>query len=112
MTNANVFGIDELRRAVRILDSCNEGVNQCFSAVELLKLVEMQLRSGWDFYIDQWDGRQLKEALAGTPPNWKENDSRHRRHYFGTSGYVPVYADGSSPTDEREECEADEEVES
>jgi hypothetical protein len=86
-----LHGIDELRRAVRLFDNCNETFNQQFSPADLLLLADACVRSGWDFIFtpDQWDERQIAEALKGTAPNWREGGGR--------LGYTPVYLDGTVP---------------
>lgn len=81
-----LFGIDELRRAVRLFSNCNETFNQQYSAAELLLLADACVRSGWDFTPDEWDERQISEALLGTAPDWAET---------AWKDYVPKYLDGS-----------------
>jgi hypothetical protein len=83
-TNRN--GIETLRHAVKVLDTCNETFNQKYTAVELLKLVRIAGLSKWDIYPDHWSTRQIREALDfGTVPDWNDD---------GTPRY------GRSPEDE------------
>jgi len=90
-TTRKLYGIDELRRAVNIFSHCNETFNQSYSAAELLCLADAQMRSGWDFCPDEWNERQVQEALQGTAPQWVETAYHN---------YVAQYLDGSLATDE------------
>jgi hypothetical protein len=67
-------GIETLRHAVNLLAYNREDFNTRFTVAELLQIVEMQHKSGWDFYPDQWSARQIREALQGIPPQWDENE--------------------------------------
>lgn len=64
------FGIEELRLAVRMFNGCNESMNQCYSAEQLLTLYRVYARSNWVFTPDDWTERQRVEALQGIDPTW------------------------------------------
>jgi hypothetical protein len=69
----NEPGVERLRRAIGILDYCNETFNYRWTAAELLKIVDAHLRSGWDIFPDEWSEDQLRAAIDhGTPPTFKE----------------------------------------
>jgi hypothetical protein len=69
-------GVSLLRYAAQLFDQCNEGINQLFTAEELLRIASACERSGWDIYPDQWTKRQLEEAARdGTVPQWVETRS-------------------------------------
>ena len=69
------LGIDFLRRAVKVLDSNNEGFNQRYTADELLRIVEVMTRCEWLFYPDQWSGPQVKAALqCAIAPRWDDQE--------------------------------------
>lgn len=70
-----VTGIDELRRAVRLFDSCNESFNTTFTAEELLLIADALRRSDWDIYPDQWEEWQIDDAFDGHAPDWKEDET-------------------------------------
>lgn len=79
-------GISLLRYAAHMLDRNNEGINQRFTAEELLRIASACERSGWDFMPDEWTARQLEEAATkGTVPQWIENPE--------TTAYEAVYAE-------------------
>jgi hypothetical protein len=83
-------GIEELRHLVEIFNACNETFNDPFTAEELIRLYRVHLASGWDFYPDQWDERQVRDAIDhGIAPRW---DKRER----------PIHT-----CDHAEGCEAD-----
>lgn len=75
MKEKTTFGIDELRKAVKMLDACNETFNQQFSAVELLRLAKAQQASAWCFFPDEWSDRQVSEALEGIIPAWNDDET-------------------------------------
>ncbi len=77
-------GIDELRRAVRLFDRCNESFNTTFAADELLLVADALRRSEWDILPDQWEERQIELALLGIVPTWEDT----------ASGPVPTYMPG------------------
>lgn len=67
------FGIDELRRTVRLLSNCNETFNQRFTAAELLKLGDAYRRCGWDITPDAWSDDQVQGALNGNVPAFEDD---------------------------------------
>jgi hypothetical protein len=67
-------GADLLRLVVRNMDGNSEAFNQMFTAAELLQIFTMQLASAWDFSPDEWTTRQVREALAGKPPRWDDQE--------------------------------------
>lgn len=60
---SKLSGIDQLRHAVHVLDSCRESFNQRYTVAELVRLVNCMMASGWDFSPDQWEQEQLTDAL-------------------------------------------------
>jgi len=77
--------IDMLRYAVRLFDTCREGFNQRHSAEDLLKIASAMNRSEWEIYPDEWEERQVREAIdLGIAPDWKEDNVR---------GFIAAYKD-------------------
>ena len=69
-------GVEVLRRAVRVLDSCRESFNMRYSAEDLLKIVRACWLSDWDVYPDDWTPQQIKAALEnGTSPKFEETSA-------------------------------------
>lgn len=75
MIKLTLTGIEKLRRAVNILDGCNESFNQRFTQEQLLKLVEIHLAGDWLFTPDEWSEQQISEALAGIVPDWNHDET-------------------------------------
>jgi hypothetical protein len=70
-----VTGIDALRRAVRVLNQCNESFNQEYSATQLLSIVDALSRSTHDILPDQWTDKQIRDAIRlFKAPIWDENE--------------------------------------
>jgi hypothetical protein len=67
----SMSGIEHMRRAVRIFDSCNENFNQRFSPAQLLKLYDAYSACGWDITPDEWSVEQVSAALKGIVPRWE-----------------------------------------
>ena len=67
-------GADLLRLVVRNMDGTSEGFNDRYTAAELLRIFTAQLESAWDFSPDEWTSRQVREALAGKPPRWDDQE--------------------------------------
>jgi hypothetical protein len=65
-------GIEQLRKLVGIFNRCNESFLDPFTPEQLLKLYAAHVASEWDFYPDQWAARQVREALRGVTPKWRE----------------------------------------
>ncbi len=72
MAKSPDLGIDELRKAVRVLGGMNETFNQRFSAEELLKLCRACWASEWDITPDRWTEDQVQAALKGEVPRWED----------------------------------------
>lgn len=69
----SLAGIEELRRAVELLDRNNEGSNAGFSAEELLNIARACWASGWDVWPDEWTSQQVEAAAKDkTPPRFEE----------------------------------------
>ena len=65
--------VEELRRAVRVIDRMNETFNQRYTALELLLLMRACWISEWDFTPDDWTAEQRSRALSdGYVPRWEE----------------------------------------
>jgi hypothetical protein len=68
-------GIDELRRAVRMLSCVNETFNQQYNASDLLKIVDCWARSTHDISPDQWTEKQLRNAVCmNKAPSWDDKE--------------------------------------
>ncbi len=63
-------GGDELRLIVQNVNTTRDGFNDNYTTEQLIQIYRMQLASEWNFYPDQWTPRQVREALAGKPPQW------------------------------------------
>jgi len=69
------YGIDELRKAVKLFDNGNEGFNQRYTAEQLVTLWRAYRACSWDIPPDQWDAPQLHEALElGWMPVWTADE--------------------------------------
>lgn len=66
-------GVEELRLAVSNLDHTHEAFMDAFTAAELLQINRMLIKSRWEIFPDQWTKRQIREALAGAPPDWTDD---------------------------------------
>ena len=71
-------GADLLRLIVKNLDDCRESFLDRFTAIQLVKIGLVHLACGWDILPDQWEERQIREALRGKVPRWD-------------SDYKPIY---------------------
>ena len=78
MANHERTGAETLRLIVRNIGDCRESFNDRFTLDELIKIHLMFLECGWDIYPDQWEERQIKEALERKIPKW---DSMERPFY-------------------------------
>lgn len=68
---------EELRRAVRIVDSMSESFNRQYTALELMFLVRACWLSEWDITPDCWTPQQVARALLdGEVPRF-ESDGDH-----------------------------------
>lgn len=71
----SVYGISDLRRAVNLFNNCREDFNQQFDdPADLLKLWHAFSICGWDITPDQWEPRQIYEALKGIAPRWDDRE--------------------------------------
>lgn len=86
--DANDSGIEKLRRLVGIFDSCSEDFLDRFTREQLLKIYDAHMQCAWDLYPDQWSDRQVKEALRGVVPDFREAKPNERDL---VDGLVPVY---------------------
>lgn len=68
------LGIEAMREAVRMFGDCNESFNERFTIEQLMMIFDMQRKSGWTFYPDQWTERQVREALQGKTPRWSDDE--------------------------------------
>lgn len=68
------FGCDELRQIVKLMDMNSESFNQQYTAEELVRIFQMCMISDWDFLPDQWEEKQVLEALNGYIPQWDNNE--------------------------------------
>ncbi len=57
-------GADQLRRVVRVLDSCREDALDGFTPEELILLVRLCWRSEWDVFVDDLSADQVHAALT------------------------------------------------
>lgn len=67
-------GAEELRLAVSNLNATREGFNDQFTAAQLLQINRMLVLGEWDILPDMWTRRQVKEALAGVPPQFDDQE--------------------------------------
>ena len=74
--------IDQARRMVALFDTCRESFNTQYTLLQLSAICDAASRSSWDFFPDEWTSRQIREALRGIAPDWKED---------AKGAYVPVY---------------------
>lgn len=67
-------GANTLRAIVRNMDATRESLNDRFTVPELIAIYSAHLASEWDIYPDQWEERQLQEAILGKVPHWDANE--------------------------------------
>lgn len=106
-------GIEELRAAVAFFDTCRESFNMAtgdkdrdWTAEQLLKLWRAMRASGWDISPDQWTDKQLKQALRGIAPDFRQPTHVERALNLRAAdtvplidGYVPVYPSQKGSTE-------------
>ncbi len=66
--------IEHLRLLVRNFDGMNETFNQRFTITQLIALHRAWMLSDWDICPDEWEERQVWEALKGRPPTFDHNE--------------------------------------
>lgn len=66
------YPIDMLRGMVETLDHCNEGFLSDKTIPQLINIYHCWMRCGWDIYPDEWETKQVKEAMRGICPDWIE----------------------------------------
>lgn len=64
-------GAEEMRLCVSNMNHTMEGFNDRYTAAQLIQINRMLVASEWEVFPDQWTKRQVKEALAGKPPQWR-----------------------------------------
>ena len=67
-------GMEELRASVHGLNYCKETFLNRFTAEELLVICRMWAQAEWDFFPDEWEERQVQEALQGIVPRWDDSE--------------------------------------
>jgi hypothetical protein len=66
--------IDMLRHIVESFNSCKESFMDDKTIPQLMNIYNCWMRSGWDFYPDQWSPKQVKEAMDGIVPDWDRKE--------------------------------------
>ncbi len=66
-------GMEELRLLVNNFNYAPKEFNDRFTAEQLLQIQRMWWVSDWDVFPDQWDERQVQEALKGIVPQWDDD---------------------------------------
>lgn len=84
-------GIEEIREAATAFSYNKEAFNMSFTAEELLLIFRAWKASKWDIFPDQWEDRQVDEALEGIVPAW-EPDPIYGRPY--------AYYENDEPSDD------------
>lgn len=80
------LNVEQLRRAVKAIDTMREGFNTEYSAQELLRLVTICWGSNWDILPDEWTREQVARALeSGAVPGWTESVADGMYHAMGVS---------------------------
>lgn len=69
-------GMELVRYAVRLLDGCNETFNDSLTAEDAIKVADAMQRCAWDITPDRWEPKQVREALAGIVPEFREDKRR------------------------------------
>lgn len=92
-------GLEELLIIARNLaESPHASVLEDFTSAELLAIGRAHLGSEWDIYPGSWSARQLREAIAGVVPRFRES----------ARGFVPVHVghDGQDFDGHCQRCDA------
>lgn len=86
-------GVDELRKAVNVINGMRESFNDRFTIAQLVNLWRALHMCEWDIAPDEWSGRQVNEALRGIVPQFRESNgsAADRVRSLPMNGYVPVY---------------------
>lgn len=88
-------GIEELRTLVKAYDYQSEGFNLAYSTEELLAIFRAHRACEWDFYPDQWEPRQVDDAINGAiVPRWREVKGEPRPWYPRKHIYVSDFRKG------------------
>lgn len=80
--HVKMSGPELLRMSANIIAHTNPLFANGYTAEQLLTLCRAKLASEWDFTPDQWQPRQVREALRGIVPRWRDDPEK---------GYVPLY---------------------
>jgi len=67
--------IEFMRRAVRALGNCNESFLEQYSVDELRAIVRAWDACGWDFPPDRWSKNQVRKAIRGRVPKFREDNA-------------------------------------
>lgn len=67
-------GAEFLRWLVGNLGDVSETFNDRYSVEQLIAIGRAWEKSEWDFYPDQWEERQVREALEGVVPTWSDDE--------------------------------------
>jgi len=85
---APLSGIEELRRAVKLFDKCNETWNRFYTTAQLLQLAAKHRESGTEIPPHRWTPRQCREALRGLVP--KFDDAGNPIYSTPHEKFVPI----------------------
>lgn len=75
-------GMELVRYAVRLLNGCQETFNDSLTAEDAIKIADAMQRCAWDITPDRWEPKQVRQALAGIVPEFRQDEKR---------GIVAVY---------------------
>jgi len=68
---------ERMRLVVRNMDRCREDFLDRFTERQIMRIFLLHLLSAFDFYPDQWEERQIQEALGpGLVPCWSEKTEK------------------------------------
>jgi len=70
----DVYGIDELRKAVALFDGCRESFNKDYDVVGLMAIYRAFKACGSDIQPDRWDTRQVEETIKGRVPTFDDQE--------------------------------------
>lgn len=88
MTAGDLTAPEFLRLVVYNMDAQNEASNEEFTPEQWLTITRAHLACEYGFYPDQWSKRQIKEALRGIVPRFREATWAECNTI---DGYVPEY---------------------
>lgn len=75
------YPMDMLRDMVSAFDRCDESFLDDKTIPQLINIYNCWMRCGWDIFPDNWEPKQVREAMRGICPNWIETRTELKAVY-------------------------------